>query len=108
MKAFPQCQTCTNTTCRNHDTDIKSTEKCPAKIPYKYHKGKQGNRKRKHVTRNIGIYEDDFALIVSHKLEFRETYADAFHELIELAVMGGYPRRVGFPKEPKYFQSDAG
>jgi hypothetical protein len=54
------------------------------------------NRKRQHVTRNIGIYEDDFALIRSHKLEFGETYADAVHELIELAIKTGYPKCIGF------------
>jgi len=62
----------------------------------KYSKGNCGNRKRQHVTRNIGIYEDDFAMIRSHKVEFQETYADAVHELIELAVQTGYPQRIGF------------
>jgi len=74
----------------------------------KYSKGNCGNRKRQHVTRNIGIYEDDFAMIRSHKVEFQETYADAVHELIELAVQTGYPQRIGVPRRPKCFQSDAG
>lgn len=44
----------------------------------------------------VSIYRADKDKILSHCHEFQEKQADAVHELVELAVTTGYPRRIGF------------